>query len=270
MNNQILFLSLLEKIPDTMKHIGILLGFLALFGMTVHAQETNDNTPVESNDTTKSDSIWQGSLVGLNVYPAFGMIGGGIMPSSKIFFQYKHHWEKSSMRVSANYINFHSVDDRLDLVMVGDTSIIMRQYNNNVYTLDLRIGYERVMPMEDFRFYYGLGLMGGYHHFGKTYYHYEESYDDYPVEGINRPAELNMLGWYRADMLKVGLDFSFGVDLLLSENVIMSVQYTPELAYYMLIDSEEDDDADVFDGDLVQDFLDFRGDYIDLILSVKF
>ncbi|MFP4663523.1 MAG: hypothetical protein ACLFM1_03760 [Bacteroidales bacterium] len=253
-----------------MKRTGILLVLLTFFGMIGLAQDAEEKALAESNDTTQSDSIWQGSLVGLNVYPAFGMIGGGIMPSSKIFFQYKHHWEKSSMRVSANYINFHSVDDRLDLVMVGDTSIIMRQYNNNVYTVDLRVGYERVMPMEGFRFYYGLGLMGGYHHFGKTYYHYEESYENYPVEGINRPVELNMLGWYRADMLKLGVDFSLGVDLLLSDNVIMSVQYTPELAYYMLIDSEEEDDADVFDGDLVQDFLDFRGDYIDLVLSVKF
>jgi hypothetical protein len=251
-----------------MKRIAILLSVLMLVTLSLQAQETQDNESI--NDSIASDSIWQGDLIGLNVYPAFGMIGGGIMPSSKIFFQYKHHFEKSNLRVSANYINFHLADDRLDLVMLGDTSVIMRQYNNNIYTLDLRIGYERVVPMDNFRFYYGIGLMGGYHHFEKSYYHYEESYESFPIERINQPVELNMLGWYRADMLKMGVDFTFGVDVFVSENVLMSVQYSPEMAYYMRMNSETDDSADVFDGDLINDYLDFRGDYIDLVLSVKF
>lgn len=250
-----------------MKTTSLLCLLMFVFTLT-YAQEANE--PSVSEDSTTIDSVWHGDFLGLNVYPAFGMVGGGVLPSTKIFFQYQHNWKKSGLRISANYINFHSRDKRLDIVHIGDTNVLLRQYNNNIFTLDLRIGYERFLPLDGFRFYYGIGAIGGYHHYGKSYYHYEESFDSFPIEGIIQPYELNMLGWYRADMLKVGVDFSLGVDILLSENVIMSVQYSPELSYYMRMNSEEEDDADVFNGDLVDDFMDFRGDYIDLILSVKF
>ncbi|MEA3447941.1 MAG: hypothetical protein U9Q98_05765 [Bacteroidota bacterium] len=233
------------------------------------AQDESESVVIEE-DSTATDTTWKGDFVGLNVYPAFGMVGGGILPSTKIFLQYKHNWEKSGLRISANYINFNSRDKRLDIVHVGDTNVLLRQYNNNIFTLDMRIGYERYMPFDGFKFHYGIGAIGGYHHYGKSYYHYEQTFDEYPIKGINPPYEQKPLGWYRADMLKVGADFSLGVDILLSDNVIVTVQYSPEFAYYMFLDSKEDDDANVFDQDIVEDYMDFRGDYIDLILSVKF
>ncbi|MDA3820179.1 MAG: hypothetical protein PF590_06960 [Candidatus Delongbacteria bacterium] len=245
--------------------------FLCISLFVVNITTAQDKSePIVIADSVSKDTIWEGDYIGLNVYPAFGMVGGGILPSTKIFLQYKHNWEKSSLRFSANYINFNSRDKRLDIVHVGDTTVLLRQYNNNIFTLDMRIGYERFMPFDGFTFHYGIGAIGGYHHYGKSYYLYKQSFSDYPIKGINQPYEQNMLGWYRADMFKVGADFTLGVDILLSDNVVVTVQYSPELAYYMFLDSEEDDDANVFDKDIVEDFMDFRGDYIDLILSVKF
>ncbi len=250
-----------------MKAVFFLIITLFLVKITA-AQDESGSVVIE--DSTKTDTVWKGHFVGLNVYPAFGMVGGGILPSTKIFLQYQHNWEKSGLRFSANYINFNSRDKRLDIVHVGDTNVLMRQYNNNIYTLDVRIGYERFMPLDGYRFYYGIGLIGGYHHYGKSYYHYEQSFSEYPIKGINQPYEQNMLGWYRGNMLKVGADFSLGVDILLSNNVVVSVQYCPEFAFYKFMDSEIEDDANVFNEDIVEDYMDFRGDYIDLILSVKF
>ncbi len=252
-----------------MKMKAVIILCISLFVMDMSlAQESSESVVVD--DSTSTDTIWQGDFVGLNVYPAFGMVGGGVLPSTKIFLQYQHNWEKSGIRFSANHINFNSRDKRLDIVHVGDTNVILRQYNNNIFTLDMRIGYERFIPFDGFRFYYGIGAIGGYHHYGKSYYLYEQSASSFPIKGIISPYEQNMLGWYRADMLKLGADITLGVDILLSDKVVVSVQYSPEFAYYMFMGSEKNDDAEVFDEDIVEDYMDFRGDYIDLILSVKF
>ncbi|MFW5805149.1 MAG: hypothetical protein ACOCVX_01345 [Bacteroidales bacterium] len=245
----------------------VILLCVSLFVITMSFAQ---DEPATSEDSTSTDTLWQGNFVGLNVYPAFGMVGGGVLPSTKLFVQYKHNWKKSGIRFSANYINFNSQDKRMDIVHVGDTNVTLRQYNNNIFTLDMRIGYERYMPVDGFRFYYGIGAMGGYHHFGKSYYQYEKSFSDYPIESIIPPYEQNMLGWYRADFFKLGIDFNLGVDILLSDNVVVSVQYSPELAYYIFMNNEKDDSREVFVNNVQDDYFDFRGDYIDLILSVNF
>jgi hypothetical protein len=242
--------------------------FSLLLTLSVSAQQ---DTQVMTQDTTPADTIvpWTGNMLGLNVYPAFGMLSGGVLPASKIFFQYRHMWEKTNLRFSLNYINFFHSGNRLDIVDIQDTTIHFREFGNNFYTLDFRVGIERAYHMDNFRFYYGLGIIGGYHHFGKSYSQFERDFTDYPIEGITSPFERNILGWYRADMFKAGFDITLGVDIPLSENVIMSIQYAPEMAYFKRMGSEKDDPAGVFDGD-VDDFFEFRGDFVDIVLSVGF
>ncbi|MEA1874676.1 MAG: hypothetical protein U9N51_09670 [Bacteroidota bacterium] len=241
-----------------------------LFAISAIAQE-NNTQPVEDTTLTTQDSIvpWTGNMVGLNVYPAFGMLGGGVLPASKIFFQYRHMWEKTNLRFSVNYINYFSDNERMDIVGVEDSLMTLREFANIFYSLDFRVGIERTYHIDNFRFYYGIGAIAGYHHLGKEYYVYDKPFGGYPVEYINTSIVYQNAGWYRADMLKVGADITLGVDIILSENVIMSVQYAPEIAYYSRMDSQRDDQAEVFVGD-VDDFMDFRADFIDVVLSVGF
>jgi len=241
-----------------------------LFAVSAIAQE-NNSQPIEDTTQTAQDSIvpWTGNMLGLNVYPAFGMLGGGMMPASKIFFQYRHMWEKTNLRFSVNYINFFTDNNRIDIVGVEDSLMTIREFTNLYYSLDFRVGIERASHIDKFRFYYGIGAIAGYHYFGKEYYVYDKPFGGYPVEHINTPVAYHKAGWYRADMLKVGADITLGVDILISENVIMSVQYAPEIAYYSRLGSSRDDQAEVFVGD-VEDFLDFRADFIDVVLSIGF
>ncbi len=241
-----------------------------LFALSAMAQEENAQM---AEDTTKTaqDSIvpWTGNMVGLNVYPAFGMLGGSVLPASKIFFQYRHMWKKTNLRFSVNYINYFEDNDRMDIVGIEDSLITFREFSNLFYTLDFRVGVEHAYHMDNFRFYYGIGAIAGYHYFGKEYYVYDRPFEGYPIQNINSPVGYQKAGWYRADMLKVGADITLGVDILLSENVIMSVQYAPEIAYYSRLASEREDPAAIFVGD-VEDYLDFRADFIDVVLSIGF
>lgn len=248
----------------------IILSIACLFAISSFAQTENNEIPVDSTEMTQDSIIpWTGNLIGLNVYPAFGMIGGSVLPASKIFFQYRHMWEKTNLRFSVNYINYFEDNDRMDVIGVEDSTIYFREFGNVFYTLDFRVGVEHAYHMDNFRFYYGIGAIGGYHHFGKTYHQYDRAFEGYPVQGIISPTEYENIGWYRADMLKVGADITLGVDILLSENVVMSVQYAPELAYYSRLSSEREDPAGIFVGD-VEDYFDFRADFIDIVLSIGF
>jgi hypothetical protein len=241
-----------------------------LFAFSAVAQENNTQM-TEDTVKTAQDSIvpWTGNLVGLNVYPAFGMLGGSMLPASKIFFQYRHMWEKTNLRFSVNYINYFDDDERMDIVGIQDSLITFREFTNLFYTFDFRVGVEHAYHMDNFRFYYGIGAIAGYHYFGKAYYVYDKSFEGYPVQNVQSPIEYQETGWYRADMLKVGGDITLGVDILLSENVIMSVQYAPEIAYYSRMKSDREDPANVFVGD-VEDYVDFRADFIDVVLSIGF
>ena len=241
-----------------------------LFAFSAVAQENNTQITEDTVKTTHDSIVpWTGNLIGLNVYPAFGMLGGGSLPASKIFFQYRHMWEKTNLRFSVNYINYFEDNERMDIVGIQDSLMTFREFTNLFYTLDFRVGVEHAYHMDNFRFYYGVGAIAGYHYFGKGYYVFDKHFEGYPVQNVQSPVEYQESGWYRADMLKVGADITLGVDILLSENVIMSVQYAPEIAYYSNLASDRDDPADVFIGD-VEDYFDFRADFIDVVLSIGF
>lgn len=251
-----------------MKHILIvgLLFFIVNLGFS-----QSENIAVQ-NDTSIYiyDTVpWTENMIGINVSPAFGVIGGGAMSASKIFFQYRHMWKKTNLRISANYINYFVDNDRLDVVSISDSSMQFRKYNNNFYTLDLRCGIEYAYHVNKFRFYYGAGLIGGYHNYGKDYSLYERNFVENSNLEVKIYDETIEEGWYRADMLKLGVDFTLGVDIKMSDNVLMSIQYAPELSYHKFISSERDDPSEVFVGD-VDDYWDFRGDFIDIIFSIVF
>ncbi len=246
------------------------LSLMLVFTAFTFAQNTTTNSEIIP-ETTPSDTIvpWTGNLIGLNVYPAFGVIGGGILPASKMFIQYRRMYEKFNVRASLNYINYYNNNNRLDIVGVNDTMMIFREFDNNFYTFDVRAGGEYAFHVDKFRFFLGGGAIVGYHNYEKMYYHYGKKLTDYPMENIVSPLINDILGQYQADMLKLGVDFTIGADVLLSENVVLTVQYAPEIAYYKRMASHKNDPENIFLGD-VDNFSTFRPDFIDIVLSIGF
>ena len=126
---------------------------LLIIASIATAQE--NTSPVSDKPADDSVFITQ-HLLGLNVFPAFGILGGGITNNSKITLQYKILTKKFNYRFSLNYLNFYRSHNAFDIVgIVADTtlpasigddtifqSLKIRNYFNQVNTYDLRFGAE--------------------------------------------------------------------------------------------------------------------------------
>jgi len=250
--------------------------------VTLYAQEVESETLyVPQDDTTYVDTLKK-NLIGLNVYPALGIFGSGRMTTSKISLQYKHMYEKVNLRASVNFINFFRNNNYVDIIgqtsdqviVDGDTtmvdSLIMRQFYYNVYTYDVRFGAEAAFPGKNYRFYAGGGLIAGYHFTGEYYYHYKREFNGYPIDYVNvAPFYPETNGFREIDFLKMGVDLTVGVDINISPNCVISIQYAPELVYYQNINESLIDPDSYYTSEVGSEFV-FVPDYIDVIVSIRF
>lgn len=239
-------------------------------------------------DTFKDDETFTDTLnrntIGLNVFPAFGMLGGGSLANTKIYIQYKHYFDKVNFRTSLNFITFQRPVDKTDLfliyrdtlstdpeIVLCDTSrFVFRKTYHDAFAYDARFGLEAAFPHENFRFHVGAAAIIGYQYIGEFYYHYEKSSTDFPVEWVNISREFpEERGYYKNHYLKTGVDFSLGVDINVSPNVVFTLQLTPELAYFKHMNTEIVD-PDGFYSELAVDKWMFTPDYIDFIVSIRF
>ncbi|MCK9255446.1 MAG: hypothetical protein GX793_03115 [Bacteroidales bacterium] len=259
----------------------IFLSVLSVFVLigSIKAQETELKF---SDDSTYVDTLNK-NLLGLNVFPAFSILGGGRLPSTKVFIQYKHYFNNMNLRASLNYLNFDMNNERLDILgssrdtlfKDNDTllvdSLSFRKFYYDVYSYDLRLGLEAAFPNKGYRFYLGSGLILGYHYLGENYYHYKKSYEGYPSLNVNNPIPFSEIaGFRKTRFFKTGLDFTVGVDINITPNFVISVQYAPELVYYHRISDEFSDPDNFFDGKSVSNSLNFVPDYIDLVFNIRF
>ncbi|PLX08758.1 MAG: hypothetical protein C0596_05500 [Marinilabiliales bacterium] len=264
------------------KLFGLLL--ILLISTAIFAQvEEEEGNFVPQDDTTFVDTLNK-NLIGLNVYPAFGIFGSGPMPASKISMQYKHMYDRMNIRASLNFININRENNFVDIVTMesdevisdGDTlqvdSLVLRQYFYNIYTYDFRIGAEAAFPGKNHRFYIGGGLIGGYHYTGEYYYHYKREFVGYPVNYINvTPFGLGpeAVGFREIDFLKLGVDLTVGVDINISPNCVISIQYAPEFVYYKNMKENIVDPDNYYVNQVDSEFV-FVPDYIDVIVSIRF
>lgn len=244
-------------------------------------QESMESSTAVYDDSTYVDTLNR-NLIGLNVFPALGMFGNGRMPASKIAVQYKHMYDNMNIRASLNFISYFRDNDNVDIfgltstqvIADGDTtmvdSLILRQFYNNLYTYDFRFGAEVAFPRKNYRFYLGGGLVAGYHFVGEYYYHHNVPFNGYPVHFVNFfPYVSNPLGFREIDYLKIGADLTIGVDINISPNCVVSVQYAPELVFYKSM-NESIFDPDTYYVTEVRDEFVFVPDYIDVIVSIRF
>lgn len=255
-----------------------------IFGIiSINIAQINESDVSYANDSVFVDSINSKNLVGLNVFPAFGILGGGHLPSTKVFLQYKHYYDNMNLRASINYLSFDLNNDKLDilgttkdtLIENNDTSIVnnmlFRKFYYDVYSYDIRFGLEAAFSNKGYRFYLGSGLILGYHYLGEYFYHYKKEFEGFPSLDVNNvfiPA--NIEGFRKTQFLKIGLDFTVGVDIYVSPNFVISVQYAPELVYYNKLKEYNRDPDNYYHGKTVPSSLNFVPDYIDLVFNIRF
>ena len=264
-----------------MKKTVFLIILTAVFATVSFGQEQEIKTKFE-NDSVYVDTLNR-NLDGLNVFPAFGILGGGRLPSTKVFIQYKHYYKHMNLRASLNYLNFDFNNDQLDVLgftkdtVVTDSgtnvvdNINFRKFYYNIYSYDARVGLEAAFPSKAYRFYLGAGAIIGYHYLGEYYYHYKKNFEGYPALNVNHsfiPADIS--GYRKTRFLKTGVDFTIGVDINITPSFVISVQYAPELTYYHRISDDVSDKDNCFEGKKVPSSLTFVPDYIDLIFSIRF
>lgn len=263
-----------------MKKILIFLCLFAFASVLFAQTSTEIIQPVK--DSTNVDTLDR-NLIGLNIFPAFGILGGGRLPSTKIFIQYKHMYDKMNLRASINYLSFYIDNDNVDILgfrsdttkFEGDSiavvdKMIFRKFYYDIYSYDVRFGLEAAFPGKGYRFYLGSGLIAGYHYAGEYYYHYEKEFTGYPVQYANIHNVLGeTTGYRKTSFLKAGLDFTIGVDINISPNCVVSVQYAPELIYHYKLKQELLDPDSYFTRRLTDGFS-FVPDYIDFAVSIRF
>ncbi len=259
----------------------VIIVFSLLFVIVSLSAQTETPTTKFEKDSAWVDTLNK-NLIGLNVYPAFGILGGGRLPTTKIFLQYKHYYDHMNLRTSINYISFYRDYDNLDIMGVttdtlianNDTivadSMVFRKFYYDIYSYDFRLGLEAAFPNKGYRFFIGGGLIGGYHYTGEYYYHYKREFTGYPVEYVNiNPISSETVGFRKTSFLKVGVDFTVGVDINISPNCVITVQYAPELVYYHNMKQEILDPDNYYTSE-IGNGVNFIPDYIDFIVNIRF
>lgn len=221
------------------------------------------------------------NTIGLNVFPAFGMLGGGMIPNTKIFLQYKRYYDKMNLRTSLNFTNYYRPIDKLDVIgfyrdtlftetenFVRDT-MILRKFTNEIFSYDARIGLEAAFPRENMRLHFGGGLIAGYQYVGENYFHIKKRVDSLPAERINYALTGMEMGHIKTHFMKLGFDITVGVDINVSPNVVFTIQLAPELAYYKSFKEEKHDPDNYFINPISDKWI-FTPDYIDFIISIRF
>lgn len=258
--------------------------FIVLISGTLFAQGQRIVLP-DTDSTFNDTSMFYHNLIGINVFPAFGLLGGGTMPSTKIYIQYKYMMKRANIRFGLNYINYQHRNDRLDLIIpdqaVPTDSITFRKFFDEIYTYDARLGLEYAFPRENIRFYAGVGAIFGVNQYNRNYYEFKQEIDTLFTSPNNSVVDSIYPSFYSTNallqpdghsntrLIKTGFDFSLGVDFYLSDNFVISIQYTPEFAYYKYFDEDLNDDSRVFSKQ-VPDHWNFALDYVDLVIHINF
>lgn len=264
-----------------------LLIFVALvFSIQILFAQTD--TPVEPENQPIDTSFKTAHMIGLNVFPAFGILGGGVVNNSKIALQYKVMTPKLNFKMSLNYLNYFRNRNGFDIVgIVPDTtlpvapatdtifqSMRFRGYYNQVNTYDFRAGIEYAFDREDIRFYLGAAGIIGVHNIVNTYHHYNNPFTGYPIENVGFPYTVfpntGRSKMRVTNFMKAGFDLALGVDFKVADNCVVALQYTPEFAYYKNMKETVYEDVDDIYGSKLDNFWVFTPDFIDLIIYIKF
>ena len=229
----------------------------------------------------KSDTIpkiyeSERNYIGINLSPLFNVFANNDpIEKAKISFIYKKNFGTLNARFSFNYLRDHPINNVFDYyypTSSSDSTITYRYLFSNYNHYDFRFGFEKLRYLSSSRFHIGLdGILG----FGTQTSNYGHqlymkdttaSYSQFSNNLIN-----NNLGNISYDYLIVGFDVSFGMDLFLSESILLTFQLTPQFNYFMV----NKNSIEIIDpiGEYKnhgRNYTDFKIGYFDLLLTYKF
>ena len=244
--------------------------FLNLFFVSLRSQEDINL------DTIPKIYESERNYLGINLSPLFNVFANNDpIEKAKISFIYKKNFGTLNARFSFNYLRDHPINNVFDYyypTSSSDSTITYRYLFSNYNHYDFRFGFEKLRYLSSSRFHIGLdGILG----FGTQTSNYGHqlymkdttgSYSQFSNNLIN-----NNLGNISYNYLIAGFDISFGMDLFLSESIVLTFQLTPQFNY-LIVNSKSisvDDPLERF-VNYGRSYPDFKIGYFDLLLTYKF
>lgn len=237
-------------------------------------------------DTTKSlisDSLksieYESSpnYIGLNITPLMsGIINSRDNYNVKLSAMYKRNFGYKNLRLSVNYLTEGNSPEFNFYYPVSstNTSITNRYFNSNYSYTDFRFGFEELRGYSGTRVHVGMDAIIGYGS-NKSNYFDRLLITDNNGNYVSAGDSLNDLlinddkGNRINNYLVTGLDVSFGLDWMINDSFIFTVQITPQFNYFILLNEKENIDPKEQYIESTN-YVDFRLGYLDLNLVYKF
>tara|TARA_A200000113_G_scaffold31169_1_gene25923 strand:+ start:6831 stop:7583 length:753 start_codon:yes stop_codon:yes gene_type:complete len=226
----------------------------------------------------KSDTIpkiyeSERNYIGFNCSPIISVfLNNNSFQSFKVNSIYKKNFGKLNTRISFNYLTNFQNDFIYSPSASTDTSITYRFSNYSYNQFDVRFGFEQLRYLSFSRFHLGLDIILGYGKQISTYNHsllLKDSIGNYTPTINNLMNKMD--GNFNCNYFATGLDISFGMDLFLSESIVLTFQLTPQFNY-LIVNSKSisvDDPLERF-VNYGRSYPDFKIGYFDLLLTYKF
>ena len=246
----------------------LLLQFNILFFISVYSQE-------ETIDTIPKIYESERNYLGINLSPFFNVFANN-KPIEKVKINsiYKRNFGKLNARFSLNYLSNpkNTFFDFYFPTSSTDSSITYRYLFSNYNHFDFRFGFEELRFLSSSRFHIGLdGILG----YGKQTYNYSHQF--YLKDSVGNYVQFqnnlmnNNEGNISCNYFITGIDISFGLDLFLSESILLTFQLTPQFNYFIVNQNSIEiiDPSGEFEN-YGKNFSDFKLGYFDLLLIYKF
>ena len=217
----------------------------------------------------------QRNYFGLNITPIMsGVISTRNNHNLKLSALYKRNYGYKNLRLSLNYLTEGSSPNFDFYIPVSstDSSIYYRYFNSNYSYTDFRFGFEELRGYSDTRVHVGIDAIIGYGNQSSNYFHRLFSKDSSNIYRLTDAPDdplVSIVGKRITNYLVTGLDVSFGLDWIMNDAFLLTVQITPQFNYFIFLnESHLNDPSDEY----IQfgDYADFKLGYFDLNLIYKF
>ena len=228
----------------------------------------------------KSDTIpkiyeSERNYIGINLSPLFNVFANNDpIEKAKISFIYKKNFESLNARFSFNFLRDpnNNVFDFYYPTSSSDSTITYRYLFSDYNHYDFRFGFEKLRYLSSSRFHIGLdGILG----FGSQTSNYGHQLYMKDTTGsyyqFSNNLTNNNLGNISYNLLIAGFNISFGMDLFLSESILLTFQLTPQFNYCIV----NKNSIKIIDPigeykNYGRNYVDFKIGYFDLLLIYKF
>ena len=246
--------------------------FLILFNpfflITVYSQNdiilSDTNSPIYESER---------NYLGINLSPFFNIIlNNNSYEKIKITSLYKKNFGKLNARFSFNYLTNPESNFFNSPTSSSDTSITYKLSYSNYNHFDFRFGFEELRYLSSSRFHIGMdGILG----YGKHFSSYTHEYYLKDSIGNYQTFQNNLInnneGNISYNYFIAGIDLSFGMDLFLSESILLTLQLTPQFNYWIV--NQNSLDINDLNGEFENygnNYTDFKLGYFDILLIYKF